>query len=156
MSKKYSRIFLLYLLEFVAVLASVSAIPLKQNDDLNDQNLSFEDKSYKKYAEDLLLNFQFKNYFAAIFQDETIRDDFTKYLNDGLTDQVKDDLAGLRIYKKVGDAEVPVVMFSSTMDNWLGILPQWKRTKRYFFKKIEEYLSSHPEVLNRFEHTVKP
>lgn len=39
-------------------------------------------------------------------------------------------------------------MFSPQMDSWLGILPQWKRTKRYMFKKIEEYLSLHPEVLN--------
>ncbi|CAL8148321.1 unnamed protein product [Orchesella dallaii] len=156
MTKKYSRILVLCLLEFLALIISAFASPLKRNDDLNNQNVSFEDKSFKKYAEDLLFNFHYKNYFAAIFQDENVRNDFTKYLNDGLTDQVKDDLAGLRIYKKVDDAEVPVVMFSSTMDNWLGILPQWKRTKRYFFKKIEEYLSLHPEVLSRYAHTVRP
>ena len=39
---------------------------------------------------------------------------------------------------------MPVVMFSPQMDSWLGILPQWKRTKRFMFKKIEENYLAQP------------
>lgn len=53
--------------------------------------------------------------------------------------------------------DVPVVSFGTAMDQWLGVLPQWKRLKKFMFTQFEEYIDLHPELLwNASIPTVPP
>lgn len=69
---------------------------------------------------------------SAIFANRTVSEDFSRFSNSHLTPEIKSDFKAVRIYKKAGGAEVPVINFSSDMDSWLGVLPQWKRVKVKF------------------------
>jgi len=72
-----------------------------------------------------------------------------------LTQETKDDFKAVRVFKKVGNQEMPAIAFSPSMDSWLGVLPQWKRIKKFLFGQMEAYVREHPEILKNVR-TYKP
>jgi len=48
-----------------------------------------------------------------------------------------------------------MIAFNFMMDSWLGVLPQWKRIKKFIFGKMRDYVDGHPDILeNPYVRTV--
>lgn len=114
-----------------------------------------EGSSFTYYGNNLIHKYK-KDYLSSIFENQTVREDFTRFVNSHLTPEVKSDLKAVRIYKTIGGQDMPVVNFSADMDGWLGVLPQWKRLKFFFFMQMEAYVDSHPDILQHARTATTP
>lgn len=114
-----------------------------------------QEESFFSYGAKLREKYQ-GDYLAVIFENETTAKDFTRTVNSHLTEGLKADMKAVQIFKKVeNDVDVPVISFNEYMDKWLGILPQWKRVKKFFFSEMENYIDSHPELREKISSRLK-